>query len=125
LPPVLTSSAACRSLAYKLELADGSAGDPPAYKAAVPTWQPGDKIPIKPGKTLRVIDIRPARSAASRSRSRPMCGFGRSSRRSRHHPSPPQPRQERQDNALGQPRPSHDLPCRTHVALQPLCVLAR
>jgi hypothetical protein len=42
---------------YKLEFEDGSsAGD---YAAAVPTWKPGDTIPLGPGKSYRVVHVRP------------------------------------------------------------------
>jgi hypothetical protein len=36
---------------YKLEEEDGTPADPPTFRSAVPTWQPGD---------LRVIEARPA-----------------------------------------------------------------
>jgi hypothetical protein len=42
---------------YKLELADGTPADPPAYKTAVPNWQPGDTIPLGV-RTLRVDGVR-------------------------------------------------------------------
>ena len=42
---------------YQLELEDGTpAGD---YTAAVPNWKPGDTIPLGPGKSLRVVGVRP------------------------------------------------------------------
>jgi hypothetical protein len=39
-------------------LGDGTATDPPAFRTAVPNWRPGDPIPIKPRRTLRVIGVR-------------------------------------------------------------------
>jgi hypothetical protein len=40
---------------FRLELADGTPAYPPTLKAAVPDWRPGDTIPIRPGRTLRVV----------------------------------------------------------------------
>jgi hypothetical protein len=45
---------------YKLFLEDGTPADPPTLDTAVPTWRPGDTIPLGRGRILRVIDIRPA-----------------------------------------------------------------
>jgi hypothetical protein len=42
---------------FKLELADGSPADPPSFRAAVPTWRPGDTIHPAHG-TLGVVRIR-------------------------------------------------------------------
>jgi hypothetical protein len=44
--------------AFKLEQADGTPADPPAFETAVPTWGPGDTIPLGRDRTLRVIDTR-------------------------------------------------------------------
>lgn len=44
---------------FRLELEDGTPADPPTLKTAVPNWSPGDTIPLGPGRTLRVIKIRP------------------------------------------------------------------
>jgi hypothetical protein len=42
---------------YQLELKDGTpAGD---YTAAVPNWKRGDTIPLGPGKSYRVVDVKP------------------------------------------------------------------
>jgi hypothetical protein len=42
---------------FKLERSDGTPADPPMLRTAVPTWGPGDSIPL--GKrALRVIDTR-------------------------------------------------------------------
>ena len=30
--------------------------DPPSFKTSVPTWRPGDTIPLGPGRILRVVD---------------------------------------------------------------------
>jgi hypothetical protein len=40
---------------FKLEQADGTPADPPTLKTAVPDWRPGDTIPLRPGRTLRVV----------------------------------------------------------------------
>jgi hypothetical protein len=44
---------------FKLEHSDGTPAEPATLKTAVPNWQPGDTIPLG-GRTLRVIDVRPA-----------------------------------------------------------------
>jgi hypothetical protein len=44
---------------FRLELEDGTPADPPTFRTAVPTWRPGDTIPLGPGRTLHVIEIRP------------------------------------------------------------------
>jgi hypothetical protein len=43
---------------YELRHADGTSADPPAITLAVPNMQVGDTIPIRRGRTLRVVDIR-------------------------------------------------------------------
>jgi hypothetical protein len=48
---------------YKLENEDGTPADPPVFRTAVPTWQPGDTIPLGAGRTLRVIEARAGRDA--------------------------------------------------------------
>jgi len=48
---------------YKLENEDGTPADPPVFRTAVPTWQPGDTIPLGAGMTLRVIEARAGRDA--------------------------------------------------------------
>ena len=50
---------------YKLEHEDGTPADPPMFRTVVPTWQPGDTIPLGAGKALRVIEIRPEASEAN------------------------------------------------------------
>jgi hypothetical protein len=40
---------------YRLEHPDGTPADPPTFHTAVPTWRPGDTIPLGPGRTLRVV----------------------------------------------------------------------
>jgi hypothetical protein len=47
---------------YKLEHQDGTPADPATFHTSVPNWGPGDVIPLGAGKTLRVIDILPARA---------------------------------------------------------------
>ena len=43
---------------FRLELEDGTTADPPTFETAVPTWRPGDTIPLSRDKILRVIDTR-------------------------------------------------------------------
>jgi hypothetical protein len=40
---------------YKLEQADGTPADLPTVRTAVPDMRPDDTIPIRPGRTLRVV----------------------------------------------------------------------
>jgi hypothetical protein len=47
------------ALSYRLEHPDGTPADPPTFHTAVPTWRPGDTIPLGAGRTLRVVEIRP------------------------------------------------------------------
>jgi hypothetical protein len=42
---------------FKLELADGTPADPPSFRAAVPSWRPGDTINL-PQRRLRVVRVR-------------------------------------------------------------------
>lgn len=48
---------------FKLENKGGTPADPPTLNTAVPTWRPGDTIPLGPGRTFRVIEIRPGKDA--------------------------------------------------------------
>lgn len=41
-----------------LEKGEG-ASDPPTLRTAVPTWNPGEAIPLGRDRTLRVIETRP------------------------------------------------------------------
>ena len=43
------------TFAFKLEQADRTPADPPTIRSAVPDMRPGDTIPIRPGRTLRVV----------------------------------------------------------------------
>ena len=43
---------------FRLEGLDGEPFDPPTYATSVHRWNPGDRIPIKPGRTLQVVRIR-------------------------------------------------------------------
>jgi hypothetical protein len=43
---------------YKLEQEDGTPADPPTFRTAVPTWSPGDTIPLGRDRTLRVVETR-------------------------------------------------------------------
>jgi hypothetical protein len=45
-------------LRFKLELEEGTPADPPTLHTVVPNWRPGDTIPLAPGKTLCVVDVR-------------------------------------------------------------------
>jgi hypothetical protein len=42
---------------FKLRQADGSPAEPPSMRSAVLNWRVGDTIPIRPGRTLRVVGI--------------------------------------------------------------------
>lgn len=42
---------------FKLELEDGTPADPPTFTAAVPN-KGGDTIPLRPGRSLRVVEVR-------------------------------------------------------------------
>jgi hypothetical protein len=42
-----------------LETPSGIPADPPTFKTAMPSWRPGDTIPLGRDRTLRVIEIRP------------------------------------------------------------------
>jgi hypothetical protein len=44
---------------YRLELADGSAADPPTFETAELNWKPGDEIFLGPGRSLRVVATKP------------------------------------------------------------------
>ena len=46
---------------YRLEQEDGTPADPPTFHTAVPTWNPGDTIPLGRGRILRVVETRPGR----------------------------------------------------------------
>jgi hypothetical protein len=43
---------------FRLEHKDGTPADPPTFRAAVPNWNPGDTIYLRPGRMLRVVDTR-------------------------------------------------------------------
>lgn len=45
---------------YALEHEDGSPADPPTFRSALPTWRPGDTIPLGGNRTLRVVAVREA-----------------------------------------------------------------
>ena len=42
---------------FRLERSDGTPADPPILHTAVPSWRPGDAIPLGQG-SLHVIDTR-------------------------------------------------------------------
>lgn len=41
---------------------DGSLAEPHTFSTAVPNWRPGDTIPLGGSRTLRVVEVRPARN---------------------------------------------------------------
>jgi hypothetical protein len=43
---------------FRLEQADGTPAEPPSFEITVLSWSPGDRIPIKPGRTLQVVRVR-------------------------------------------------------------------
>lgn len=43
---------------YRLELEDGTPADPPTFRTAVPSWRPGNTIPLDRDRTLRVVGTR-------------------------------------------------------------------
>ena len=47
---------------YRLETEDGKPADPPVLHTAVPTWSPGDTIPLGADRMLRVIETRFAKT---------------------------------------------------------------
>jgi hypothetical protein len=46
---------------FRLEHEDGTPADPPRFHTAVPTWNPGDTIPLGRDRFLHVIGTRPGR----------------------------------------------------------------
>ena len=42
---------------FELETADGAAADPPTFRTAVPSWRPGDTIPLG-RRSLEVVEVR-------------------------------------------------------------------
>jgi len=42
---------------YRLEDENGSPVEPHTFRTAVPTWRPGDVIPL-PHRSLRVVEVR-------------------------------------------------------------------
>ena len=45
------------SFSFRREYEDGTPADPPTLHTAVPTWNPGDTIPLGPGRALRVVRV--------------------------------------------------------------------
>ena len=43
---------------FKLEHPDGTPADPPTLRSAVPNWKGSDTIPLRPGRSLRVVEVR-------------------------------------------------------------------
>jgi hypothetical protein len=43
---------------FKLVPEDGSDAEPSTLTAAVASWKPGDVIPLGPGRSLRVVEVR-------------------------------------------------------------------
>lgn len=46
---------------YRLEQEDRTPADPPTFQTAVPTWNPGDTIPLGRDRILSVVETRPSR----------------------------------------------------------------
>jgi hypothetical protein len=42
---------------FRLVRSDGAPADPPSIRSALPDMRPGDTIPLRPGRTLRVIGV--------------------------------------------------------------------
>jgi hypothetical protein len=42
---------------FRLQCTDGSPADPPTLRSSVFSWRQGDTIPIRPGRTLRVVVV--------------------------------------------------------------------
>jgi hypothetical protein len=42
----------------KLAQANGTPAKPRSFKSTVLAWNPGDRIPISPGRTLQVVRVR-------------------------------------------------------------------
>jgi hypothetical protein len=43
---------------FRLQRMDGTPADPPTYRSTVLVWRQGDTIPLRPGRTLRVLGVR-------------------------------------------------------------------
>jgi hypothetical protein len=43
---------------FRLERPDGTAAEPPTFRASVPDWKPGDTIPLGASRMLRVVETR-------------------------------------------------------------------
>jgi hypothetical protein len=43
---------------FNLETTDGTPADPPQFTTVAPQWRPGDKIPLGPGRGIRVLGER-------------------------------------------------------------------
>ena len=43
---------------FRLEGLDGEPFDPPTYATSVHSWSAGDRIPIRPDRTLQVVRVR-------------------------------------------------------------------
>jgi hypothetical protein len=43
---------------FRLEMRDGASAEPPTLTSAVPNWGPGDAIPLRAGRFLRVVEVR-------------------------------------------------------------------
>jgi hypothetical protein len=48
------------TVTFKLELTDGRLAEPPSIRTGVYVWRPGDTIPIRADRTLRVVRVRSA-----------------------------------------------------------------
>ncbi len=43
---------------FALVLEDGTPAEPPTFSAAVPSWKPGDTIPLGAGRSICVVEVR-------------------------------------------------------------------
>jgi hypothetical protein len=43
---------------YRLIHEDGTPADPPTFESSTPTWRAGDQVVIRPGYSLRVLEVR-------------------------------------------------------------------
>jgi hypothetical protein len=43
---------------FKLVTVDDTPADPRSFTTVAPQWRPGDRIPLGPGRALRVVGVR-------------------------------------------------------------------
>lgn len=49
-----------QGMTFRLQRRDGTPHEPPTISTTVMNWKPGDPIFLGAGRTLRVVEIRPA-----------------------------------------------------------------